>query len=443
MNQTQTPINLSQLPAATAAGYLTPINGATVFGSAAAPAPAKAPASAVITSLPAAKQVQAATTYFNEQQKADAMRKAQADYERMAREQQAAKASADAAKRASSASLATDVLSGFVSSGGTGEKGKLSAFDDARVQEITKISEQLAGLSTQMDARAGEQIASVVREYEAMAEQQKVANAQYEGGTSTAGLSSGRSRYAPEIQAGVQSAAVNSGIRALSDLQTKKQRLVMEIEAARDERKYKVLSARVEELKTLRKDEREAAQQMAENFYREQTYIRENSDFIGKNLAPTISRMLTGVPDQDAAILEDVARQNQISPAILMRYVDDYKSAEQKAKPNDMVMYELSKSQGFKGTWLDFQKAQKASGGGGDSLGTISISDAKAYGLPASMVGTSEKALLSSIQSDAPAPWYVQMAKVQNDGIAPSESALQSSWNQFRAQAVGGDSGGF
>lgn len=48
---------------------------------------------------------------------------------------------------------------------------------------------------------------------------QKLANANYEGGVTAAGIAAGRSRYAPEIEAGNIANAVNVGIQKIADLE--------------------------------------------------------------------------------------------------------------------------------------------------------------------------------------------------------------------------------
>lgn len=382
--------------------------------------------SAVMTSAPAAEAYKQSAGWIANEQNQAAVRAANA---KLAAQTQAAANAAAAAKNRTTA-VATNALEGFVRTSG-GEK--MSASELARMEQIQQITGQLTNLASAMDSRAAAQVDSVIKEYEGLSRRQEVANTQYEGGVSTAGLTSGRSRYAPEIQAGVQSAAVASGIQALSDIQMKKQKLVMEIEQARDTQKYKVLTEAVANLKDLNRQERQAAQDMKDNFYKEQTYIRQNQDYIGKTLAPQLAGILTGDPTHDNAALEAVAQQNGVSAASLAAAVDDYKTAKATAGGSEIQEYNLAKSQGFKGTFMDFKRALKPDTGG--SGNKITVSDAKTLGIPLSMVGLDEATVINSLASERVPEWYRTMASTQA-GASLTDSALKPLWNDYRKKAA-------
>lgn len=383
--------------------------------------------SAVMTSAPASEAYKQSAGWLANEQNQAAVRKANADL--------AAKtAAAEAAKgkiQNKTTQVATDALQGFVRTSNT---AALSPSEQARMAQIEQITGQLQTLAQGMDARAGAQVESIIKEYQGLTQRQEVANKAYEGGTSVAGLTSGRSRYAPEIQAGVQSAAVASGIQALTDIQAKKERLIMEIENARDEKKYKTMTEAVANLKDLNKMERQAAQDMKDDFYKEQTYIRQNQDYIGKTLAPSIIGTLTGDPTHDNQVLEYVAEQNGVSAASLAAAVDDYKTAKAQAQPSGIKEYELAKSQGFKGTFMDYQRVLHpgAGTGGGNK---ITVSDAKTLGIPLSMVGLDEATVINSLASEKVPEWYRTMANTQS-GSSLTDSALKPLWNEFRQKAA-------
>jgi len=279
----------------------------------------KAPlGSAVVTSQPAAEAYKNSAAWMANEQNQAAVRAANAQLQKQT---DAANAAASKTQNTKT-QVATNALEGFQRTSNT---EKMSASEQARIDEIQRINGQLSELANQMDSRASAQVQSVIDQYASLARRQEVANASYEGGVSTAGLSSGRNRYAPEIQAGVQSAAVASGIQALSDLQVKKQSLINEIEQARDTQKFKVLTEKVQELKTLQKDERDAARQMKDDFYREQTYMRENSKFQAEQNAPYLASIMTGDPAKDNQILMEAAEQLGVSVSSLAFGLDKYK----------------------------------------------------------------------------------------------------------------------
>jgi hypothetical protein len=384
----------------------------------------KAPVgSAVVTSQPAAEAYKNSAAWMANEQNQAAVRASNAALQKQTDDANSAASKTQNTKT----SVATDALAGFVRTSNNTEK--LSAGDQARVDEIKRINDQLTGLATQMDTRAASQVQSVIDQYASLSRRQEVANASYEGGVSTAGLSSGRNRYAPEIQAGVQSAAVASGIQALSDLQVKKQSLINEIEQARDTQKFKVLTEKVQELKTLQKDERDAAQQMKDNFYKEQTYIRETQKYVVGDLASKVATLLTGDPTHDQETYASIAKQNGVSQVSLEAAVDEYKQKQATAGGANIQEYHLAQSQGFKGTWMDYNRAIKPPTGG--SGGSITKDEAISYGWPISMVGLNESTVRNSLSSPTVPEWYRTLAASQQ-GMPLTDSVITPMWNEWR-----------
>ncbi len=382
--------------------------------------------SAVTTSGPAADSYKQSVQWITNEQNQAAVRKANAA---LIAQTNAANEAAAAGKNKNT-SVAMDALSGFQRTSNT---ANYSPAEQQRIDDIKKIGTQLSDLSTQMGSRAASQIDSVIKEYEGLTKRQETANTQYEGGVSTAGLASGRSRYAPEIQAGVQSAAVASGIQALTDIQNKKEKLISDIEQARDAGEFKVLTEKANELKTLQKDERDAATQMKTDFYNEQNYLRTNQDYVGKTLAPSIVGALTGDPTHDNQLYAQIADQNGVSQSSLMSAVDTYKQNLSKAEPSALQEYNFAKSQGFKGTFMDYQRASKAPTGGVGN--TISINDAKTLGLPLSLVGLSEQTVVKSLNDPNPPEWYRTLIDTQGVGTT-TEPIVKDMWNKYRQKAA-------
>lgn len=381
--------------------------------------------SAVMTSKPAAEAYKQSAGWIANEQNQAAVRAANAKLA----EQTAAAANAANASKNRTTAVATNALEGFVR---TSNKGELSASEIARMDQITQITGQLSNLAGQMDSRAASQVDSVIKEYEGLSRRQEVANTQYEGGVSTAGLSSGRSRYASEIQAGVQSAAVASGIQALSDIQMKKQKLVMEIEQARDTQKYKVLTEAVSNLKDLNKQERQAAQDMKDNFYKEQTYMRQNQDYIGKTLAPSIVGQLTGDPAKDNQLLAYVAEQNGVSQASLVMAVDNYKQDVAKSAPGIVQEYNYLKSNGqFNGSITEYMKYKANLGDNPASAGKIvSQEDANYIGIPA-VAGLPKNKIIYDLAAESIAPkWFTETIGGAVQSLEPS--VVQEAWDKVK-----------
>lgn len=88
-------------------------------------------------------------------------------------------------------------------------------------QENLKYQSDLANLRNGTFPLTPDQqaiIDATIKNFETLRQQQIVANQNYEGAITTAGIVSGRQRYAPEIQSGEKMAAVAAGIQKLADL---------------------------------------------------------------------------------------------------------------------------------------------------------------------------------------------------------------------------------
>lgn len=64
------------------------------------------------------------------------------------------------------------------------------------------------------------QVDALKGQYQQLIEQQKIANKNYEGGIAQTNITSGRSRYAPEIALGITMNAVNAGIQKIANIET-------------------------------------------------------------------------------------------------------------------------------------------------------------------------------------------------------------------------------
>lgn len=107
--------------------------------------------------------------------------------------------------------------------------------------ENKKLDEDYVAMQTSLDnAYAGKDITPeqkaeldlVNQKFNDLKELQITANKNYEGGVTAMGLVSGRSRYAPELEAGNIQSAVNSGISKLNSLEAERARTINELKQA-------------------------------------------------------------------------------------------------------------------------------------------------------------------------------------------------------------------
>jgi len=112
--------------------------------------------------------------------------------------------------------------------------------------EYTDMQNKLSDLYNNSDDILASQIASIQASLKSAQDAQKTANQIAEGTTFNIGITSGRSRYAPDLQTGIMRAQVSAGVKSLFDLDAKAQQLIAEAQAAAEERKYKVLSTKMD-----------------------------------------------------------------------------------------------------------------------------------------------------------------------------------------------------
>lgn len=284
-----------------------------------------------------------------------------------------------------------------------------------------KTISEIDALSSRMDAQSAVLMDSIRSEYDSLIREQEALNKSYEQGVTQEGMVSGRARYAPVIQAGIVTSAVQSGLGKIADLQAKKAKLLVEAQNARDERQYKELNEKLKAYRDLVKEEREQAQTLYQNTLNASREAREQLNFeqtqeenTAKSLAASIATALTGNPDQDVQLISTLAKDYNIRPFVLQGAIEDLRISTNKSQStSDILEYQFALSQGFTGSFMDFKAAQRASTGGATKENLITAQDAKTFGLPASFIGMDETRLLSDIRSSVVPEWYLEVIKEQ------------------------------
>lgn len=102
------------------------------------------------------------------------------------------------------------------------------------------------------------------------------------------------------------------------------------------------------------------------------------------------------------------------------------------AAPAAQKEYEYAQTQGFKGSFLDYQKLKatqygtETPGGGGNKL---TLSESRTLGLPLSLVGTSEETLAKQVASSTPPTWFFE----ENPGPLSPER-IKTLWKEFQSK---------
>lgn len=157
----------------------------------------------------------------------------------------------------------------------------------------------------------------------------------------------GREQYAPEIQAGITTAAVNYGIKQIQNLQNKQNQLINEAYAAKDERDFKLLANKMEAIRQNYKDQQDAAKALADETRKAAEEDRANIKFKGEALAPVVFTQLTGDDATDTETIQKYAQENEIPTANLYKYIQDYRTTQSKAfDTTDIKEFEYALNRG-------------------------------------------------------------------------------------------------
>jgi hypothetical protein len=156
------------------------------------------------------------------------------------------------------------------------------------------------------------QLASMQSDFESLIKEQRDANKQYEGAITQAGITSGRSRYAPEIEAGNVMNVVSSGLSKIAGLESKMRDSLAKLEAGFQTDNYKIMKGAYDDFIQAQKDKQtnldkihtsiaEALKQTQEQNQKVQDYKNDILKTLAESGAPAdvIDRAssMTNIPD--------------------------------------------------------------------------------------------------------------------------------------------------
>ncbi len=102
-------------------------------------------------------------------------------------------------------------------------------------------TDQMAAGTFPLNALQKAQLDAMTKQFQDLIEKQKTANSNYEGVITRAGVASGRSRYAPEIEAGNIKAAVDQGLSKISSLQSQMSSALASMQSAFEQDNYGIM----------------------------------------------------------------------------------------------------------------------------------------------------------------------------------------------------------
>jgi hypothetical protein len=127
---------------------------------------------------------------------------------------------------------------------------------DNDLAEVNNKFKQIEEGTYPLTADQQAMIDSIKNSFQSLIEAQKVANANYQGAVTRAGISAGRNMYAPEIEHGIIKGAIDSGISKIADLNVKMASAVLEAKMAYEDKNYGRLKDTYERISKIQESKR-------------------------------------------------------------------------------------------------------------------------------------------------------------------------------------------
>lgn len=316
----------------------------------------------------------------------------------------------------------------------------------------TQVDSLVAGLDTETAAM----VQRISDTYSKRIDEQKDLNKRYLESSRVAGYSSGRARYASEIQDGILSKEEQDGIKRITDLEAERENLIAQARNARDEKSRSALLDYQNRLIEINKEKRIAIQDLFKNTMDTERLGLDKAKEVRASIKDRIdtsvktAESIAGAvidymdnnglskADRDKAITE-WADQYGVSEDYLRTAVKDYRREMSKANPAIVQEFEYARNnEGYKGSLLDYQRAKKNAitvsnnlSGGKESVFTFD--DARRFDLPESLIGKTDREVILDLKTSVVPPWFIESqmkAGWLKEGYTKDE--LQAQWNSFR-----------
>lgn len=141
----------------------------------------------------------------------------------------------------------------------------LNAEADKQKADVQNTLDQYKNGSIPLSTNQQSQIDAMKKQFDQMVNDQKTANANYEGGVTNLGVSSGRSRYAPELEMGNIKGAIDEGLAKVNKIQVAEMDAIAKMTQGFEDSNYDAINKSYAELDKLRKEKQDNINQIAKN----------------------------------------------------------------------------------------------------------------------------------------------------------------------------------
>lgn len=288
---------------------------------------------------------------------------------------------------------------------------------DAQIKNLDQYAQTLDDQHTAL-------VRNIQETYDTRRQQQIQENTQRMGGQRVAGIRSGRTRYAPEMQEMIMSEQERANMTALLEIDREERGAIFEANQAFNEGNFKLFAQKMETIEGLEKMKMNTVQEMYNNVMeyeqfrlQEQQAARqarkEEFDMAvnqAELYAPMILRRMTGDPDKDQALIESYARQLGVDSQMLQGQVET-------------ALFEIEQSEA--------EAARKVKSG----LKVITKEEADKNNLPYSTIGLTLEEVGFDTLSPLPPRWFVDMVQSQVKwpvSVSGELSGVQELWQEYR-----------
>lgn len=282
--------------------------------------------------------------------------------------------------------------------------------------------------SITLDDQHRQMVRGIQDTYEQRRQQQIQENNATLGGLGVAGIRSGRTRYATEMQDMMISEQERANISKLMEIDTEERKAILEANTAFNENNFELFIKKMQTIEAAQKSKSQLVQQLYENSMnyekilmdqRQERRMQEQQEFNqtldkAKLFAPTILNQMTGNKKEDEAMLVAKAAEMGVDVEFLRGAVQASVYEERQAQIE--------------------RNFRAASASKSSNVRTLSLQDTISLGLPPSMTGMTEGDVAADFTSPIAPTWFVQEIMV-NSGktdIDATDPTVMNLWQDYR-----------
>lgn len=308
----------------------------------------------------------------------------------------------------------------------------------------------LNNMKSNNDAASDATIQSIKDSYNTRAGTLAQANNSNERSAKNALLRSGALRYSPISSNGILSEQEKNDIQSLGDLQDKENQAVAAAQTAKSNQDYQLLGKNLDILEKVRTDKLALGKTINDSMMKENQDIRTRNqqgqrdsavaDLIQEgvtNPSELLSKLNATNPAGGAYSADEIGKTiKALSPTGdltgLTGSVKDFYALKGKGELPGSISTMPEADQLFAYLKQIKTASSLTKSGSAPSTKKITYSEAKSVGLPISIVGSSEKDIIDSLQQDTPPDWFLE--KLKSEGGDPTSSTTEDTWNTYRAK---------